>query len=149
VLTDGDPRTLTPDFYGRMTRLERRLTVNAFERRLALQGRGSARFPDDQLPAAVAQRALTVGTATAFWMLGAAVGGIVTLVFALTVPGADLPMNNGFLYLTYFGTLGLVLCMWRMVRGRQIRRFFATFDSPGPPQTGAPQTGSEHPDGMS
>jgi hypothetical protein len=74
VLKDGDPRTLKPDLYARMTGLERRLTLNALERRLTLQGRGIARFPDDQSPAEVAQRAFTVGTATTFWLLGAAVG---------------------------------------------------------------------------
>jgi hypothetical protein len=142
VLTDGDPRTLTPDLYERMTRLERRLSLTAFERRLAMQGRGSTRFPDDQPPAAVAQRALTVGTATAFWLVGAAVGGVVTLAVALAVPGADAQNNNGFLYLTYFATLGVVRCAWRLSRRRQIRRYFESFAKLDRPRPGGPQPGS-------
>ncbi|HET6154205.1 MAG TPA: hypothetical protein VFE15_14770 [Marmoricola sp.] len=62
---------------------------------------------------------------------------------AITVPGASAPQNNGLLFLTYFVTLGLVLGVWRLSQGRQIRRYFEKSEPNDLSLPGRPESGSE------
>jgi hypothetical protein len=124
MLADGDPRVLTPDFFGRMTRFERRLIVNAFDRRLDMEGRGSKRLPDDQSPAGVAQRAFVIGTMTAFVIVGAVLGGVAVFTVGLAAPARVSTTNVP--RLIYVGVVVFVMCIWRL-RVWQIRRYFRNY----------------------
>jgi hypothetical protein len=134
MLTDGDPRTFTPELYARLTPIERWQVVNWYERRLYAQGRGDPRYPDDEGPMTVAKRAFLQGTFVACFFVGVTpflFAG--ACAFALINSGirnvvtVDTALVSGVVMISLLG-------LWAL-RARQILRYMA---SPSPVSPGDP-----------
>ncbi|WP_310962793.1 hypothetical protein [Nocardioides terrisoli] len=78
MIADGEPNKVAPELYAKLRHSEQLQVDQAFRRRLAIEGRGLRRYPDNESPTSVARRAFQLGVylahlvwAASFALIGA------------------------------------------------------------------------------